>query len=53
MLIQKCRDMQQDVLPHFIDYERAFDRVQHDRLVALLHGIGLDDGDIRVIQNLY
>ncbi|CAH2229174.1 jg21606 [Pararge aegeria aegeria] len=53
VLIQKCRDMQQDVYLCFIDYEKAFDRVLHDRLIAILHNIGLDGKDIRIIQNLY
>lgn len=50
-LVQKCKDMQQEVYFCFIDYEKAFDRVQHDRLITLLLEISLDDTDIRIIQN--
>ncbi|KAI8436544.1 hypothetical protein MSG28_010075 [Choristoneura fumiferana] len=53
VLVQKCKDMQQDVFLCFIDYEKAFDRVLHDRLIAILKDIGLDDKDVRIIQNLY
>lgn len=53
ILIQKCWDMQMDVFLCFVDYEKAFDRVQHEVLVRHLHSIGLDEKDVRIIQNLY
>lgn len=53
VLVQKCKEMQQDVYMCFIDYEKAFDRVLHDRLISLLADIGLDQRDIRIIQSLY
>ncbi|RVE51364.1 hypothetical protein evm_003919 [Chilo suppressalis] len=53
VLIQKCLDMQQDVYLCFIDYEKAFDRVRHDRLIKILNDVGLDNKDIRIIKNLY
>jgi len=53
LLLQKCRDQRKDVFACFIDYEKAFDRVQHDKLVDMLRGVGLDDRDIRIIKNLY
>ncbi|RVE48974.1 hypothetical protein evm_006332 [Chilo suppressalis] len=49
VLVQKCKDMQQDVYLCFIDYEKAFDRVLHERLTCILSDIGLDGNDIRVI----
>ncbi|CAH2233182.1 jg13114 [Pararge aegeria aegeria] len=45
--------MQQDVFMCFIDYEKGFDRVKHDRLGALLRNIGLDGKDLRIVRNLY
>jgi len=39
--LQKCRDQRKDVFACFIDYEKVFDRVQHDKLVNMLRG-GLD-----------
>lgn len=53
VLVQKCRDMQTDVLMCFIDYEKAFDRVKHQHLLRLLTDIGLDGKDVRIIRNLY
>ncbi|KAI5732155.1 hypothetical protein M8J77_022354 [Diaphorina citri] len=53
VLIQRCRDINQDVYACFIDFEKAFDRVQHTKLVEILRKIKLDDKDIRIIANLY
>lgn len=35
-LLQKCRDQRKDVFVCFVDYEKAFDRVQHDKLIKIL-----------------
>lgn len=53
VLLQKWRDHRQDVFVCFVDYEKAFDRVQHTRLIELLRGIGVDDKNVRIIKNLY
>ena len=53
VLIQRCRDVNVDVYACFVDYEKAFDTVQHDKLIAILNDIGLDGRDIRIIANLY
>ncbi|XP_072933758.1 uncharacterized protein [Epargyreus clarus] len=53
VLVQKCREMQQDVFLCFVDYEKAFDRVLHGRMLDILQDVGLDDKDIRFIRNLY
>lgn len=53
VLLQKCRDQTQDVHICFIDYEKAFDRVQHTELIDLLYEQGLDQNDINIIKNLY
>lgn len=53
VLVQKCREMQQDVFLCFVDYEKAFDRVLHDHLLEILKDIGLDDKDITIIKTLY
>ena len=37
----------------FIDYEKAFDRVNHDKLIEKLKLAGLDGKDIRIIARLY
>ncbi|RZF39012.1 hypothetical protein LSTR_LSTR014708 [Laodelphax striatellus] len=53
VLFQRCRDVNCDVYACFIDYQKAFDRVQHQKLADILRNIGLDDKDIRIIVNLY
>lgn len=53
VLIQNCRDVQKDVFICFIDYEKAFDTVQHDKLMNTLRDIGVEEKEIRCIQNLY
>lgn len=37
----------------FVSYQKAFDGVQRDKLIKVLHGIGPDDKDVRVIAYLY
>ena len=53
VLLQRCLDQQKEVYLCFIDYEKAFDTVQHKKLLEQLHNIGLDGKDIRIIKNLY
>jgi len=37
----------------FIDYEKAFDRVQHHKLIQILNRLDIDQKDIRCNQSLY
>jgi len=53
VLLQRCLEHQKEVYLCFIDYEKAFDTVQHQKLLEQLHQIGLDGKDIRIIKNLY
>jgi hypothetical protein len=53
VLIQNCKEVQKDVFVCFIDYEKAFDRVQHNKLINILRKLGLDNKDVRLIENLY
>ena len=45
--------MQRDVYVCFIDYAKAFDRVKHTEVIALLEKAGIDGKDIRIIIELY
>lgn len=51
VLAQRCRDVNVDIHMCFIDYERVFDSVQHDKLLEVLNKIELDRRDIRIIAN--
>lgn len=53
VLVQNCHDQRRDVCLCFIDYEKAFDRVQHHKLMQLLKRLDIDQKDIRCIENLY
>lgn len=53
VLLQRCRDVSCDVYACFIDYAKAFDRCQHQKMVTALQRVGLDEKDIRIIMNLY
>ena len=37
----------------FIDYKKAFDRLKHEILLKKLQEVGIDDKDLRIIQNIY
>ena len=37
----------------FIDYTKAFDRVNHDLLFEILSKAGVPDTEINIIKNLY
>ena len=37
----------------FIDYEKAFDRVNHVKMIQCLQDIGIEGKDLRLIKNLY
>lgn len=53
VLFQRCRDVNCDIYVCFIDYQKAFDRVKHDKLMSILELVGLDDKDLRIIENIY
>ena len=52
MLSERAIEMQKDLYVCFVDYTKAFDKVQHE-LFHLLEGLDLDGKDLRVLRNLY
>ena len=53
MLCELCCEVSKDIYACFIDYEEAFDRVNHESMIKCLKDIGLNGKDIRLIVNLY
>ena len=53
VLVQNCYDQRKNVCLCFIDYEKAFDRVQHHKLMQLLKRLDIDHKDIQCIEKLY
>ena len=46
-------DLGKDVYICFIDYTKAFDRVQHSKIIECLSEIGIDDKDLQIITKTY
>ena len=53
VLTQRARDMNAEVYACFVDYHKAFDCVQHQKLAEILRATGVDEGDLRIITELY
>ena len=52
-ICERCIEMQRDQYLCFIDYSKAFDKVQHEKLFAILNELDIDGKTLRWIQNLY
>ena len=53
ILSERAIEMQQDLHICFIDYKKAFDCLKHEIVLKKLQEVGIDDKDLRIIQNLY
>lgn len=53
VLTQQCRDMNVHMYACFIDYRKAFDCVNHEKLIEILQSTRVDNRDIRIIAALY
>ncbi|CAM1330889.1 Uncharacterised protein r2_g3992 [Pycnogonum litorale] len=53
MLGERAIEHQVDLFICFIDFVKAFDKVQHSKLIQLLQNIGIDDKDLRIVKHLY
>ena len=45
--------MQKDICTCFVDYTKAFDRIEHNEMMHSLDDLSLDDKDLHLIQTLY
>ena len=53
VLTERALDVQKDVFACFVDYEKAFDKVRHEKLFGILKDLEVDGKDLRLIKNLY
>ena len=53
MLTERSLEVDRDVYVSFIDYEKAFNRVDLKKLMRVLRRLGVDYRDRRLIENLY
>lgn len=52
-LVQNCLDQRKDIFLYFIEYEKAFDNVQHDLLIKYIQELEMYANNIRIMTNLY
>ena len=52
-IIEKAREFQKNIYFCFIDYARAFDCVDHNKLWKILQEMGIPDHLICLLRNLY
>ena len=53
MLIERCLEVNKDIFLCFIDYPKAFDSINHNKLIESLEKTEIDGNDLRIIANLY
>jgi len=53
VLTERSLEVDRDVYVSFIDYEKAFNRVDLKKLMRVLRRLGVDYRDRRLIENLY
>ena len=52
-LIKKERELKKNIYSYFIDYAKAFDCVDHNKLCKILQEMGIQDDLTRLQKNLY
>ena len=52
-IMEKAREFQKNIYFCFIDYAKAFDCVDHNKLCKILKDIGIPDHLICLLRNLY
>ena len=52
-IIKKAREFQKNICFYFIDYAKAFDCVDHNKLWKILKEMGIPDHLICLLRNLY
>ena len=52
-IIEKAREFQKNIYFFFIDYAKAFDCVDHNKLWKILQEMGISDHLICLLRNLY
>ena len=52
-IIEKAREFQKNIYFYFIDYAKAFDCVDHNKLWKILKEMGIPDHLTSILRNLY
>jgi hypothetical protein len=52
-IVEKCNEYSQPLCMAFVDYEKAFDSVEHTKIMASLQTQGVDAGYIELLSEIY
>ena len=52
-IIEKAREFQKNIYFCFIDYAKAFDCVDHNKLWKILKEMGIPEHPVSILRNLY
>ena len=52
-IMEKARELQKNIYLCFIDYAKAFDNVDHNKLWKILKEMGIPDHMTSLLRNLY
>ena len=53
VIMEKAREVQKNIYFCFIDYAKAFDSVEHNKLWKILKEMGIPEHLIYLLRNLY
>lgn len=53
LIAERYMEVQRKLYVCYVDYKKAFDRIQHEKLIEVLTRVGLDERDIVMIRNTY
>ena len=53
MILERALEMQKKIYLCYVDFEKAFDTVDHQQMIKMLKDINIDEKDVRIISNLY
>lgn len=53
LIAERYLEVRRELYVCFVDYKKAFDRIEHPKLIGILQEIGLDGRDIIILRNIY
>ena len=52
-MVERCKEFNQDLFIGLVDFEKAFDTIDHSMLWKALRKVGVQDCYIEILQKLY
>ena len=52
-LIEKCNEFKTPLCIGYIDYEKAFDSIEHEAIFKALRSIGINEAYITILEDIY